>query len=230
MSLWEHNGRLLLFQSVDTPQTNGRLYCSPVRTSDTTACGPACFEGIRIFDITPATVPQPVSNPYYIKGVYTDCGSHTHTLVPDLDDNRVLLYISSVPGSSGPNCQAPHNKISIVEVPLNAPENASVIAQPVIEGQLVRLRSAAATTSPSSRRSTRPPPPARAKASSGTSRIRPLRSRQGPTVRHIDDRRRVNYWHSSAFTWDGQYVVYMDESFTGRCASRAATARSGSTA
>ena len=55
VSLWEHNGRLLLFMSVDSPQTNGRLYCSPVRTSDTTACGPNCFEGIRIFDITPAT-------------------------------------------------------------------------------------------------------------------------------------------------------------------------------
>jgi hypothetical protein len=29
----------------------------------------------------------------------------------------------------------------------------------------------------------------------------------------------VNYWHSAEFTWDGQYVVWDDESFTGTCAS-----------
>ena len=215
VSLWEHNGRLLLFMSVDSPQTNGRLYCSPVRTSDTTACGPNCFEGIRIFDITPATVPQPVSNPYYIKGVYTDCGSHTHTLVPDLDDNRLLLYISSAPGSSGPNCQSPHNKISIVEVPLNAPENASVIAQPVIEGQPYgSVRGCHdITVFPAINKA------AGACQSEGqiwdiTNPAAPVTT--GPTVRHIDDPT-LNYWHSSSFTWDGQYVVFNDESFTGRC-------------
>jgi hypothetical protein len=95
VSLWEHNGRLLLFQSVDTPQRSGsRLAaCSRNRSSDTTACGPACFEGIRIFDLTDP------ANPVYLKGVYTDCGSHTHTVVPDPANNRLLLYISSYPGS-----------------------------------------------------------------------------------------------------------------------------------
>src|SRR5215470_1955916 len=44
-----NNGHLLLFISNDTPQTNGATTCSPNRLSDTTACGPACFEGIRIF-------------------------------------------------------------------------------------------------------------------------------------------------------------------------------------
>jgi len=73
VSLWEHNGRLLLFQSVDRPQTNGETVCSPNRTSDTTACGLACFEGVRIFDLTDP------AHPVYIKGVYTECGSHTHT-------------------------------------------------------------------------------------------------------------------------------------------------------
>src|SRR6266498_3907963 len=82
------NNRLLLFQSVDTPQTNGETVCSQNRGSDTTACGPACFEGIRIFDLTDPTTPV------YLKGVYTDCGSHTHTLIPDLPNNRLLIYVS----------------------------------------------------------------------------------------------------------------------------------------
>ena len=86
-----------------------RLVCSQNRSSDTTACGTGrCFEGIRIFDLTTRR------SPVYLKGVYTDCGSHTHTLVPDLANNRLLLYISSYPGSSGPRCQSPFRKISIV--------------------------------------------------------------------------------------------------------------------
>jgi hypothetical protein len=126
VSLWEHNGRLL-FQSIDTPQRNldGVDFCSQVRSSDTTACGPPfCFEGIRIFDLSNPTAPV------LIKSVQTDCGSHTHTIVPDLANARLLLYISSYPGSSGPNCQSPFRKISIVTVPLNAPETASVLSQP----------------------------------------------------------------------------------------------------
>src|SRR5215470_2615839 len=89
VSLWQHNGQLLLFQSIDTPQFNGDTVCSENRTSDRGAsdpsCSPdpthACFEGIRIFDLTSP------SQPVLIKGVYTECGSHTHTLVPDLANN-----------------------------------------------------------------------------------------------------------------------------------------------
>ncbi len=130
----------------------------------------------------------------------------------------MLLYISSAPGSSGPNCQAPHNKISIVEVPLDAPENASVIAQPAIEGQLYgSVRGCHdITVFPAINKA------AAACQSEGqlwdiTNPAAPVTT--GATVRHLDDPT-VNYWHSSAFTWDGQYVVYMDESFTGRCTSQ----------
>jgi hypothetical protein len=212
VGLWEHNGRLLLFMSIDQPQRNldGNDFCSEVRSSDTTACGPPfCFEGIRIFDLTNPAVPV------LIKSVHTDCGSHTHTIVPDLKNTRVLLYISSYPGSSGPNCPSPFRKISIVEVPLNAPETASVISQPVI---------------------TPPPPPgtpvpgchditvfmAIDKAAAACDRegqIWDISDPANPNTLNpvrIDDPG-VNYWHSAAFTWDGQYVVYMDESFTGSC-------------
>ena len=126
VSLWKHNSQLLLFQSVDTPQTNGETVCSQNRSSDTSACGTPCFEGIRIFDLSDPAHPQ------YLKGVYTDCGSHTHTLIPDPTHNRLLLYVSSYPAGIGPRCQTPHAKISIVEVPLDAPETASVIATPPI--------------------------------------------------------------------------------------------------
>ena len=52
------------------------------------------FEGIRIIDISNPSAPS------FVAGVATDCGSYTHTLVPDLANNRVLLYVSSFPNAA----------------------------------------------------------------------------------------------------------------------------------
>ena len=195
------NGHLLLFLSNDTPQTDGATICSPNRLSDTTACGPACFEGIRIFDLADPSQPQ------LIRAVYTDCGSHTHTLVPDLANNRVLLYVSSYPSSTGPNCQSPHAKISIVGVPLDAPETASVIATPQIDAPpyigigchditvFLAIHKAAASCQ-------------------SEGQIWDITDPAHPDTLHplvrVDDPA-VNFWHSAEFTWDGQYVVFDDE-------------------
>jgi hypothetical protein len=124
----------LLFQSVDAPQTHGGCDSSsttigedgqprPVRASD-----PGMFEGVRIIDVSDPR------NPVHLASVDTDCGSHTNTLVPDPDNNRVLVYVSSYPlggNSLGPNCVRAedgggHSKISIINVPLDDPANATV--------------------------------------------------------------------------------------------------------
>jgi hypothetical protein len=201
VSLWEHNGRLLLFQSVDRPQTNGDTICSQNHASDTTACGLPCFEGIRIFDLTDP------ANPVYLKGVYTDCGSHTHTMIPDTANNRVLIYVSSYPAGTGPLCQTPHAKISIVEVPLDAPETASVIGTPTIDAPpyigvgchditvFLPIHKAAASCQ-------------------SEGQVWDITDPAHPDTLHplfrVDDPA-VNFWHSAEFTWDGQYVVFDDE-------------------
>jgi WD40 repeat protein len=202
------NGHLLLFLSNDTPQTNGATVCSQNRTSDTTACGEACFEGIRIFDLNDPAQPQ------LIKAVYTDCGSHTHTVVPDPANNRVLLYVSSYPSSTGPRCVSPHAKISIVAVPLDDPTTASVIATPTIDAPpyigvgchditvFMAIHKAVASCQSQAQLWDITDP-----ASPDT--LHPVRL----------DRDGVNFWHSAEFTWDGQYVVTDDESFTGTCAA-----------
>lgn len=210
VSVWEHEGRMLLFLSNDTPQLNGDTTCSPNNASDRAACSTPslCFEGIRIFDITNPAAPQ------LIRAVYTICGSHTHTLVPDLDDNRVLLYISSY-GSQGGPCQPPHAKISIVSVPLDAPETASVIATPALTvpgfGSFqgchditvyMAIHKAAASCQSEGQIWDITDP-----ANPGTT-----------TPVHVDTTG-VNYWHSASFTWDGQFILWNDESFTGRCAT-----------
>jgi hypothetical protein len=211
VSLWRYNGRLLLFQSVDRPQINGATVCGQNSSTDTNASDPNGWEGIRIFDIT-----NP-SSPVYLRAVRTDCGSHTHTLVPDLANGRLLIYVSSYAWGTynvGGVCQPPFGKISIVSVPLAAPETAQVIAQPTISAPpfsgavgchditvFLAIHKAAASC-----------------MSEG--QIWDISDPVHPATQnavHIDDPS-VYFWHSAEFTWDGQYVVFDDEGY-GNCLS-----------
>lgn len=200
VSIWEHNGRRLLFQSVDTPQRDGLTVCSQVRTSDTPVSDPLGFEGIRVFDIT-----NPAA-PVYVKGVRTNCGSHTHTVIPDLGNNRVLIYATAASTSGGPYCQIPHNRIPIVAVPFDTPETASVISEPRLISSLrgchditvflaLDLAAAACESEGQFWDISNPAAPDTAN---------PIARIDTPSV---------NYWHSAEFTWDGQYVVFDDETF-----------------
>lgn len=113
------NGNLL-FLSVDTPREDDT--CGSPRSSPTVE---SSFEGVRIFDISD------VRHPRYIKAVKTDCGSHTHTLVPSKDGKSVYVYVSSYsPSTAFPHCQPPHDSISIIKADLDNPAGASVIATP----------------------------------------------------------------------------------------------------
>ncbi|MFG2004502.1 LVIVD repeat-containing protein [Spirillospora sp. NPDC048911] len=118
----------LLFLSTDSSRSDDSCQSVAKPVSDPTA-----WEGIKIFDISDK------ANPRYIKSVKTQCGSHTHTLVPG-KHGSVYIYVSSYilptwlvgTPNAGPNCEAPFDKISIVKVPLRAPTTASVVATPVL--------------------------------------------------------------------------------------------------
>ncbi len=110
----------LLFLSVDEPRTDDTCQSGK---GDATASSE--WEGIRIFDIADK------SHPKYLAAVKTECGSHTHAIVPGKTKNTLYLYVSSpgpIPGSL--NCPAPHQNISIVEVPVGSPKDARVVAVP----------------------------------------------------------------------------------------------------
>jgi hypothetical protein len=115
----------LLFLGTDSQRTND----SCDNTGSTTSVPGDRWEGIKIFDISdPAT-------PRYVKAVKTTCGSHTQTLVPGKrGDRSVYLYVSSynLAAADQPNCALPHDKISIVKVPLRDPAAAAVVATPVL--------------------------------------------------------------------------------------------------
>jgi hypothetical protein len=127
----------LVFRSVDSGQiTDGCTTNSTQQLSSSNAahCAPVAtpcigFEGIQIFDISN------LNDIKLIRSVPLDCGSHTHTVVPDEANNRVLLY-NSVSGTGtqtgnskyGNKCPGDSfGRFDIVSVPLNAPQTASVI-------------------------------------------------------------------------------------------------------
>ena len=83
-------------------------------------------EGVHVIDISD---PQ---NPDVVGFVDTPCGSHTETLVPDLENGRLLIYSNSSanttfgspePGSTPASCAG----IDIIEVPLDDPASASYL-------------------------------------------------------------------------------------------------------
>src|SRR5918999_1681011 len=83
-------------------------------------------EGVHIIDVSDPEEPE------VIGFVDTPCGSHTETLVPDLRNDRLLIYSNSsanttfgdpAPGEIPPNCRG----IDIIEVPLDDPAAASYL-------------------------------------------------------------------------------------------------------
>jgi hypothetical protein len=209
----------LAFASVDTPQTNDG--CS---ASNTTASTPGAWEGVRVFDISDPT------DPSLITSVATDCGSHTHTIVPDPDnDNRVFIYVSSYglsPSSIGPNCQQFHGKISVIRVPLNRPERARVVAEPAVDVDVfdhtrLELGSDGLMDTSGCHDITVLAPKQLAAAAclsegqiwdiSNIRRPKPILRLHTPFVRA---------WHSAQFTGDGERVAFGDEAgggALGRC-------------
>ena len=127
-------------------------------------------------------------NPRYIKSVETTCGSHTHTLVPER--RRPSTSTSRATYSSNatyPDCQPPHDRISIIKVPHDDPTSGRVVARRCCSPTAAATRTATRVSDhrlPRHHRATRartsPPAPAWVTASSSTSPTpRPPRSSTG---------------------------------------------------
>ena len=117
--------RDLVFLSVDAPRKAPECGSGGATAAENLAG--TSVEGVRVVSIADP------ANPVQLKFVNTNCGSHTNTVVPDEANNRVLVYALSYPVPStaqGPNCNANHRKISVIEVPLDRPADARVVSTP----------------------------------------------------------------------------------------------------
>ena len=200
VSVWND----LVIMSVDSPRgattSNGRAYkpeeCGAGGASAPENQAGTAWEGIRIISIANPAAPVQLAT------VKTDCGSHTHTLVPDPDRGRLIVYILSYPlGAPQSNCNpGSHRKISVVEIPLDSPASAKVVGTSDVSPNIgchdvsVFL--------------------ARKIAGAGCiseSQIWDISDPAKPKViAHIPNAEN-NIHHSAAFSWDGKTLVLGDE-------------------
>jgi len=186
----------LLYFSVDYPRAGTECGAPSVPTTD-----PAGFEGLRIFDISDK------ANPRYVAAVATDCGSHTNTLVPGKDGAHDYVYVSSYsPSERFPNCQPPHDKISVIEVPLADPAAAAVVAEPPLlaEGGHQRTTGCHDITA-------YPERDIAAAACLGDGLLLDIADPVAPRVLERVQDPNFAFWHSATFTNDAANVVFTDE-------------------
>ncbi|MER7510438.1 hypothetical protein ABTX82_19130 [Streptomyces lavendulae] len=194
----------LLFLSTDSSRSDDS--CNSVSQPATEK---SSWEGIKIFDI------KDKKNPKYIKSVETACGSHTHTLVPGGRD--IYLYVASYsPSEAFPDCQPPHDGISVVKVPKKAPTKAAVVAFPVLfpDGG-----NPGAPTNPGVSKTTGchditvlPSEDLAAGACMGDGILFDISEPERPRViDRVQDNVNFSFWHSATFNEDADKVVFTDE-------------------
>nr|WP_240777500.1 hypothetical protein [Nonomuraea basaltis] len=171
--------------------------------------GPECdagdderaWEGLRIFDVSDKKSPR------YVGAVATECGSHTHTMIPAEDS--LYVYVSSPgPEPDSETCPAPHELIQVVEVPLSSPGSARIVSKPDIfpERQNSDLASGChdITAYPEKKLA--------AAACFGDGVLLDISDPVNPKVlQQLTDRENFQIWHSATFNNDGTKVVFSDE-------------------
>jgi hypothetical protein len=220
VSFYKAKERLLLIQSVDAPQNSRQCNSSGTPGGTDAAPKELDWEGIRIIDVTNPRVPVQIG------AVETACGSHTHTTIPDDENQRAIVYVSSYPlgAGIGDECQVPHAKISVVVIPDNNPAGAflhheqPIHAQPVPVGGTPELGLPGTIGCHDITAFTDPKIQVAAAACLTEGQIwdisDPLFPCTLPTQEnchtHIDNSL-VEIWHSSVFTWDANIAIFGDE-------------------
>jgi hypothetical protein len=209
----------LAFASVDSPRSDPGCNSTAAQGG---ASNPNAWEGIRVFDISDPT------DPTYVKSIRTDCGSHTHTLVPAAR-NSLFIYVSSyglTTSSLGPHCEQFHGKISVIHVNLKNPEKAAVVATPAVDVPVfdhtrVELGSAGLNDTTGCHDITvLKPLKLAAAACLSVGQLWDISDITAPRRLLQFDTPDVRAWHSAQFTQDGSRIAFGDEAgggALGRC-------------
>ncbi|MEY9490183.1 hypothetical protein RKD26_005977 [Streptomyces calvus] len=199
----------LLFLSTDSSRSD-----SSCNSTTQPATEKSSWEGMKVFDISDK------SNPRYVAAVETACGSHTHTLVPER--KNVYVYVSSYsPNAAYPDCQPPHDGISVIKVPREAPEKAALVGFPVLfpgEGA-DGGGNPGAPTNPGVSKTTGchditvlPSKDLAAGACMGDGILFSIKDPEHPKViDRVQDNVNFAFWHSATFNQKANKVVFTDE-------------------
>ena len=219
----------LLFMSVE--QTRGRIDCGTQGVPATVSA--ERFRGIRIFDITDLNRPKQVA------AIQTCRGSHTHTLVPDVNDPANLYVYGSgtssvrsaeeLAGCSGLDPKADPNtalfSIDVIQVPLAAPQDAKIVNRPRVfadpaTGNIAGLwqggnhgegTQTSRLTNQCHDITVFPEAGLAAGACSGNGILLDIRDPKNPVRLDQVVDKNFAYWHSATFNNDGTKVIFTDE-------------------
>ena len=190
----------LAFVSIDSASSNsgGGANCNNTKAlgpGDTVNETSAGLEGVRIVNISDPRQPRQVGF------VQTDCGSHTHTLVPS--DGKLFIYVESYPlGAPTGTCSAlSHRKISVIEVDKKDPTKSDVVSTPDVTPS---IGCHDVTVFPKEDLA--------AAACISESQMWNIEDPKNPEIlAHVQNPPAMQVAHSSAFTWDGKKVIFSDE-------------------
>jgi hypothetical protein len=200
--------------------------CGSLRADPQT--DPNGWEGLRIFSLKQVLAAQPDADGFTrvqpVGSVLTKCGSHTHTGIPDGD--RVIVYVSSYSLRSGPRCGPEnaatygydpyHRQISVVEVPLANPAAARVIGEPKVQMPLFTdlVPSGFNPLGGCHDIQVYPRKHLAAAACASVGQLWDISDPAHPDTEHplwVVDEPNVQFYHSAAFTWDANIVIFGDE-------------------
>ncbi|MEV4101760.1 hypothetical protein AB0J42_15995 [Nonomuraea sp. NPDC049649] len=180
----------LLILSIDAPRSGPECDSTEDR---------GAWEGLRIFDVSDKTEPK------YVGAVATDCGSHTHTMVPK--DGKLFVYVSSPgPEPESETCPPPHQLLQIVEIPVDDPASARRLPSPQlpIATQSEGTGCHDITAYPEKNLA--------AAACFGDGFLLDITDPVNPTlIQHVTDTVNFQIWHSATFNNDATKVVFSDE-------------------
>ncbi|WP_182524351.1 LVIVD repeat-containing protein [Nocardioides dongkuii] len=199
--------RNLLVLSVDSSRSDASCRSTPQEATKKSS-----WEGLRVFDISNPRRPR------YVAAVETDCGSHTHTLAPSRNGRKVFVYVSSYgPSQDTPDCRPPHDRISVVKVPVRRPARARVVSRPVLfpdggnPGSGVPMLGIS-ETSGCHDLTAYPAKDLAAGACMGDGILLDIAKRAKPRViERVTDDVNFAFWHSATFNNRGTKVVFTDE-------------------
>jgi len=196
----------ILVTSTDSRRTND----SCANAATTTPADPSTWEGLKIWDV------RDPYNPVHVKSVRTDCGSHTHTVLPERD--RLIVYVQSYDVLAGrylcdDESQTGHDQISIVSIPKANPNAARVVAEPKLwadggnDGTSGTLRK----TTGCHDITVYQEKGLAAGACTGQGVIFDIRNPVRPKVLANIEDTNFAFWHSATISNDGKRVLFTDE-------------------
>jgi len=192
----------ILVTSTDSRRTDDS--CASGAT--TTPADPSTWEGLKVFDV------RNPRNPRHVTSVRTDCGSHTHTVLPE--KKRLIVYVSSYDIAAGRfECEGPHDKISVVEIPRKDPAAAEVVNEPVLfpdggnDGTSGTLRATTGCHDITVYQAI----DLAAGACTGQGVILDISDPEEPEVISSVEDENFAFWHSATISQNGKRVLFTDE-------------------